>query len=185
MPTIHSFSKSLEDSKKDSKDKLWNQVFELLFPGYEDACSYDEDMLMQKSGVDDLIRWQGRIIWIDRKFRKVREDGRVYHDVALEYLSDEAAGILGWICKDTKADYWIYLNRMNKSVQLIPVEPAQAAWKKYETEWAEKWPFQIRAYNNEHGRKWTTISRGIPVDVLDEACKEFGEGLRILSNKKS
>lgn len=179
--TVHSFTDSLNRSKKDSKSKLWKQVLELLFPGYEDIKSYDDDMLMQKSGVDAIIKWQGKSIWLDFKVRFKRSDGRVYSDVALEFLSDEGNDVPGWICKETKADYWIYMNQMNKTVQLIPVKSVQPAWKKYKDEWAKKWPFQIRAYNDENGRKWTTISRGIPVDVLDKACQEFGEGLKILS----
>lgn len=115
------------------------------------------------------------------KVRFERGDGRVYSDVALEFLSDEGNNVPGWICKETKADYWIYMNRMNKTVQLIHVKSSQAAWQKYKDEWAEKWPFQIRAYNDENGRKWTTVSRGVPVDVLDKACQEFEKGLRTLS----
>lgn len=176
--TVHSFSKSLADSKKDSKDPIWKQIYELLWPGHKDAQSFDS-MVMQKAGVDDGIRWNGKTILIDRKFRKVRKDGRAYNDIALEYLSDEAAGVPGWICKDTKADYWIYLNRMNKTAQLIPVKSAQAAWEKYKDDWMG-YP-RIPAYNNEHGRKWTTLSRGIPVEILNKACQEFGEGLKTLS----
>lgn len=185
MPTVHSFTKSLNRSKKDSKSKLWQQVLGLLFPGYEDIKSYDDDMLMQKSGVDDIIKWQGSPIWLDRKVRFERDDGRVYSDVALEFLSDEKNNVPGWICKETKADYWVYMNRMNRTVQLIPTKSAQAAWNKYKDEWAKKWPFQIRAYNEENRREWTTISRGVPVDVLNKACQEFGKGLKTLTDHKS
>lgn len=180
--TIHDFSKSLDASKKDSKDPIWKQVFELFFPGYEFIQSYDDDMLMQKSGVDDILKWEGKPVWIDRKVRLVRPDGRFFSDIALEFLSDEGNNVPGWICKDTKADYWIYMNRMNKTVQLIPVKSAQAAWQKYKDEWAMLWPWPIKAQNkNKNGSKWMTISRGVPVDVLNKACQEFGESLKILS----
>ena len=183
MTTVHSFTESLKDSHEDSKDPIWKDIFESLFPGCELSKSYDDDLALQKSGIDDVIRdGNGEPQWIDRKFRKIRKDGRIYRDIALECLSDEAANKTGWIAKNTKADYWIYLNRMGKTCHLIPTQPALTAWKKYKDEWIKSYPFQIRAYNNECGRSWTTLSYGIPVDVLDKACQEFGEGLKSLSN---
>lgn len=181
---VHDFTESLEDSHEDSKDPIWKDILESFFPGCELSKSYDDDIALQKSGIDDVIRHDGKSVWIDRKFRKVRDDGKIFDDIALECLSDEVNNKPGWIAKDTKADYWIYLNRMDKTCHLIPTQPALAAWKKYKDEWIQNYSFQIRAYNKHKktGRRWTTLSYGIPVNVVDKACQEFGEDLQSLSD---
>lgn len=187
MAKIHSFSKSLADSHRDSQDPLWRVIYYSFWPGYDDAQTFD-DMIMQKAGVDDGIRWNGKTILIDRKVRFPRTNKHgtavIYHDIALEYFSDEDARKPGWIVKETKADYWIYLNRMNDTVHLIPVKPGRNAWKKYKDKWIKAYPFQIRAYNKEHGHSWKTLSYGIPVNVFSEACQEFGEKIKSRSIKK-
>lgn len=172
--TEHSFSKSLVQSKKDSQDPIWDRIFQHFFPGCTRG-SYEEDPFMQRSGVDDIINLNGRPIWIDHKTRFVRDDGRVYRDIALEYLSDKARGTPGWVCKESHANYIIYLNRMDQTCHLMPVKALQLAWNKNGEEWKDLYP-SIPAYN----QGWITMSIGVPVGVLTAACKECGEPIKSL-----
>lgn len=173
---MHNFAESLLKSKKHSSHRIWNIIYERFFPNYTRKKNYEEDMLMQKSGVDDIIEFQGKPIWIDRKVRFKRKDKRIFQDIILEFWSDEERMSPGWICKRTKADYFIYLNLMNAHCYCIPTKSVQLGWQKYHNFWKQKYPKRIRAKN----QGWTTVSLGISPEDLDTACSEFGEEVKKL-----
>ncbi len=87
----------------------------------------------QRNGIDrSIVLQNGKTIWIDEKARgKNKITGKVYTDIALEFLSDEAQKTPGWVCKPLLCDYINYAIIPLGRAYLLPVQQLQTAWNRY------------------------------------------------------
>jgi len=100
-----------------------------------------------------------------------RITGKVYEDIALEYLSNEQRGVPGWVCKPIRADFIAYAIAPLGRCYLLPVMQLQSAWLRQGEYWRQLYPC-VRAQNCGY---WT-VSVGVPVaDVF----AEVGRSLRV------
>lgn len=177
QPEVHHFSASLERSHAESDSPIWKWIYERAFPDFASMTDHRDNGYWQGQGIDRSITLNsGKQILVDEKVRLPRPDGRVFTDILLEYLSDENKGKPGWVCKPLMADYIAYYNKPIKKCYLLPVIQMQQAWILHKDKWEKEYDFVIKAPNEDHGYRWTTLSRGIPVDVL---FKAIGDCLRI------
>lgn len=137
MSSVHSFSKSLADSHEKSLLPLWGQVYRQAFPAMVAMISHEVDGWHQRLGVDrSVILANSKQILIDEKLRGPNpQSGRVYTDIALEYLSSVEHRTLGWVEKDLMADYIAYAIGPTGECYLLPVVQLQAAWQAHKDEW--------------------------------------------------
>lgn len=170
--TVHNFNKSWKKSKEQAKKPIWNDLLQHFWPGCK-RKDYEDDLHMQKSGVDAIIMHKNKPIWIDFKHRPSK-GGRPYFDILLEYWSDKGNRIPGWAVKDDKTDYYLYLNETNDTCQKIPAKTVRLAMQKYLEEWKADPSCFISEANNG---QYVTFGICVPKIIVDEACKEFGEGI--------
>ena len=173
----HNFNDSLAKSHAAVDLPLWDVVYKQAFPYMIAFHDHREDGQHQRSGIDrSVILDNSKQILIDEKARYKNKNGKIYSDIALEYLSNEERCIAGWVCKPLLADYIAYAILPLGKAYLMPVIQLQLAWKRYGEQWKLDYPFKIKAYNENYGIKYTTISVGIPVAVL---FKAIGDCLRV------
>ena len=167
---IHDFKTSLSLSHDISDDGIWLNIYQNFF-GDAFVAMHDnrENGWWQQAGVDRTIILTGsKVVRIDEKVRPLREDGKVFTDILLEYLSDEERQVSGWVCKPLYCDYIAYLNQATEYCYMLPVIPLQNAWKYFGEKWIQSYK-KICAYNRSSSHKWTTVSVGVPVDILQGA----------------
>jgi len=173
----HDFNDSLAFSHEASDLAVWDEIYSQAFPGYISAIDHRQDGEHQRAGIDrSIIMPNSKQILIDEKVRgRNKKTGKVYGDIALEYLSDQDRNVAGWVCKPLRADYIAYAIAPLGLGYLLPVPQLQQAWAFNQKEWIKNYP-EIRAYNECNSRKWTTVSVGVPVNVL---FSEIGKCLRV------
>jgi hypothetical protein len=140
--------------------------------------NHRQDGEHQRAGIDrSIILENSKQILIDEKVRgKNKKTGIIYEDILLEYWSNFEQKIPGWICKSLRADYIAYAIAPLGICYLLPIPQLQKVWKINGDFWKRIYP-TIKAENkNDYGNFWTTISVGIPVNVL---FKAIGQCLRI------
>jgi len=172
----HDFKKSLIKSKESSKDPIWDNLLQYFWPGCK-RKDYEDDLHMQKSGVDAIVMYNNKPIWIDFKHRPPQP--RSYDDILLEIWSNEGSRVPGWAVKEDKADYYLYLNETNGTCQILPAKEVRLALKKHLEVWKSRGYFQPRADNGSY----ITVSICVPLAVLDNACQEYGEGVKSVKIK--
>lgn len=169
----HNFTESLARSHNAADWPGWEGIYRKAFPDFAAMIDHRQDGLHQRQGIDrSIVLANSKQLLVDEKVRgRNARTGRVYEDIALEYWSDEARSIPGWVCKPLLADYIAYAILPLGRCYLLPVLQLQAAWKKHKDNWIGQYP-RISAQN----RGWTTISVGVPVRVLFPA---IGSCLRV------
>lgn len=176
MQHEHNFSESLAASHAAEDLPLWVEVYRAAFPTMIDFLNHRKDGQHQRNGIDrSIILENGKQILIDEKVRgRNKKTGKVYPDIALEFMSDVARGQPGWVCKPLLADLIAYAIAPLGKCYLLPVVQLQQAWVKHGAIWKKL--RTIEAYNREGKRTWTTLSACVPVGVLFGA---IGECLRL------
>lgn len=156
---------------------LWKEVYIKAFPTMRAFINHREDGIHQRSGIDrSIILDNGKQIWIDEKVRgRNKKTGKIYEDIALEYLSDKSRNVPGWVCKPLLCDYIAYAIAPLGKCYLLPVIQLQHAWMKNRLEWVHNYRC-IKAFNKTNGREWVTLSVCIPVNVLFSA---IGKCMRV------
>jgi hypothetical protein len=169
----HDFSESLAMSHAASDMPFWREIYQQAFPSMLAMIDHRQDGEHQRAGIDrSVILANSKQILIDEKVRgRNAKTGKVYEDIALEFISDEARKVPGWVCKPLRADYIAYAIAPLGRCYLLPVPQLQSAWEKHGEEWRDSY-FEVRAEN----KGWTTVSVGIPVPVL---FKAIGQALRV------
>ena len=163
----HDFSASLAKSHSASDLPIWEEVYRKAFPNFGTMQDCRQDGDHQRAGIDRVvIETNGVIHRIDEKARFKR-----YNDILLEYWSDEARRVKGWVCKPLMADYIAYAILPSKIAYLLPVPQLQGAWIKHSEDW-KKTHRCTRARNNGY----VTVGVAVPVTTLFRA---IGECLRI------
>lgn len=160
---MHVFSESLAASHKVSDLPIWEEIYRKSFPGFEAMVDHRQDGEHQRAGIDrSVILSNSKQLLVDEKAReRNKKTGRVYDDIALEYLSDEARRTPGWVCKALRADYIAYAILPLGKCYLLPVIQLQMAWARFGADWIERFP-KVRAENPGY---WT-VSVGVPPTVL-------------------
>lgn len=173
----HDFDTSLAMSQRASDLPFWEEVYRKAFPGLVAITRHDADGFWQREGIDrSIVLANSKQILVDEKVRfRNAKTGKVYEDIALEILSDRAAGKPGWVQKPLRADYIAYAIAPLGRCYLLPVLQLQQAWKRHGAEWQRDYR-SVVALNRSHGREWHTISVAVPCSVVFQA---IGACLRV------
>lgn len=170
---MHNFFDSLAASHAASDLPIWGEVYREAFPNFAAMVDHRQDGEHQRAGIDrSVILHNSKQILIDEKVRwRNAITGRVYDDIALEYISDSRRGVPGWVCKPLRADYIAYAIAPLGKCYLLPVIQLQLAWDRCGDYWIAN-HHRVEAKNNGY----TTVSVGVPVaDVF----REIGGALRV------
>lgn len=176
-PVPHNFAECLRLSHEAEDLPLWETVYRKAFPDMVAMISHRQDGDHQRQGIDrSIILNNSKQVLIDEKVRgKNGKTGRVYEDIALEFLSDSKRNVPGWVCKPLLADYIAYAIAPLGKCYLLPVIQLQQAWAVNQDKWTETY-FIANAVNRYAGREWVTQSCCVPVNVL---FSEIGKCLRV------
>ena len=163
---MHDFASSLAASHAVSDAPFWEEVYAKAFPGGV-MVDHRQDGEHQRAGVDRSITMpNAKQILIDEKARF-----NDYGDILLEYWSDEAKRVPGWVCKPLRCDYIAYAIVPRGWCYLLPVLQLQSAWRRH----GENWIAQHRRIDAKN-RGYVTVSVGVPVNILFAA---IGQALRV------
>lgn len=173
---LHDMGQSLAMSRSYESARWWPEVYRKAFPSMKAYISVRDDGWAQRAGIDRYVVLEsGRIIPIDEKVRE-----KDYGDILLERWSNEERKIPGWVQKALACEFIAYAVIPTAKCWLLPTLSLQRAWRLYGRYWIDNYP-EIRAQNsNGNGGAWTTISVGVPPDVLfhaitDAMLVEWGE----------
>jgi len=134
----HNFHDDLARSHAASDLSLWLEIYRQAFPTLQVAIDHREDGEHQRAGIDrSLILANSKQILIDEKIRWPGKNGRIYHDILLEYVSNDRYNTPGWVCKPLRADYICYGIAAVGRGYLLPVPQLQQAWSRHGAEWLE------------------------------------------------
>ena len=153
---VNDFYEDLAFSTGASLEDFWGDAYRIAFP---DMVRYEtcEDLDWQRLGVDRVIYLSsGHTLHIDEKTRR-----KVYHDIVLEYVSNDRYNTPGWIEKNLSMDYLAYAFLPTRKVFLFPWQPLRRAWETNKSNWLAKYR-NVRAPN--HG--YNTLSVAIPIIEL-------------------
>lgn len=123
----------------------------------------EADGIAQRAGIDRVIVLNtGKLVYLDEKVRD-----HDYGDILLEVWSDESKRVPGWVSKQLWADYIAYAIVPRCHVVLLPVEQLQAAWRRHDVEWTQRYRM-ARAQN----KGYVTTSVCVPHDIVGMAIEE-------------
>jgi len=163
---MHDFATSLAASHAVSDAPFWAEIYAKAFPGGI-MIDHRQDGEHQRAGVDrSIILPNSKQVLVDEKARFTD-----YGDILLEYWSDEARKIPGWVCKPLRCDFIAYAIVPRGWCYLLPVLALQSAWRAHGDKWIEQHR-RIEANN----KTYRTISVGVPLATLFAA---IGQALRI------
>jgi len=160
---MNDFEACLKQSHAAEDWPVWGQVYTQAFPQMLEMISHREDGPHQRAGIDrSVIMANSKQILIDEKARgRNKITGKVYDDIALEYMSDAERSMQGWVCKPLLADYIAYAILPLGKCYLLPVIQLQAAWEANKGRWLKQYG-TIKAKNPT----WTTLSCCVSPDEL-------------------
>lgn len=157
---IHSFNESLNQANS-IDDSFWLEIYKKHFRDFSAMVSHSGDGYWQRLGIDrTIVLKTGQIFYVDEKIRYTE-----YNDILLEIWSSLEDRIEGWIEKDLLADYIAYAFKKSGRCYFLPVIPLKKVWRDNGEKWFDIYP-KPEAVNSQYGRKWTTTSIAIPIDVL-------------------
>jgi len=161
MSTTHNFERSLAYSHDHADAPWWTLVYQAAFGQLLSCVSVRKDGWAQRSGIDRIVITEhGRRITVDEKVRSAD-----WPDFLLERFSDEGRRTAGWIQKPLDCDFIAYAFVPSETCYLLPTITLQRAWQLHGREWVKVYP-EKRAYNEDRGRSWVTLSTAVPRDVL-------------------
>ena len=161
------FQEDLAFSHKAEDLSIWKEIYQKAFPGFLDMISYRDSGDHQKAGIDRGVYLKNaKEVLIDEKVR--RGD---YKDIALEFISNDRTGALGWVCKPLRADFIAYTILSLQTCYLLPVRQMQQAWAENQDQWKKS--YTTKKAPNEG---YSTHFCPVPVDVLYYA---IGQCLRV------
>ncbi len=163
---MNDFDEQLEWSRKASDWSGWHDLYQALFPRLSVMVDHPRDGWQQRAGIDrSLILDDSKQFLIDEKARgKNRITGVVYEDIALEYLSNDRTGALGWVCKPLSADFIAYAILPLGRAYLLPVPQLQLAWERNGKAWRAR-----HGERSARNRGYNTLFCPVPVPVLFSA----------------
>lgn len=165
---MHHFDESLAISHRAEDLPLWREAYEKAFPTMSVMVNHRQDGQHQRNGIDrSIVLSNGKTIWVDEKVRgRNKKTGKVYGDIALEYLSDERRQTQGWVCKPLMADYIAYAIAPLGKCYMLPVLQLQSVWRTHGRQWLRDATYNrndrriLRAENVDKvtGYRWWTCS---------------------------
>lgn len=162
-PMVHDFRESLERSHAYADAPWWLAVYREAFQDLQSAVSVRNDGWAQRGGIDRVLTLAcGRTLTVDEKVRE-----QDWPDILLEYWSDEARKIRGWIAKPLACDFIAYAFVPSATCYLLPFQTLRRAWKINRKIWvANHRP--VRAQNNGY----VTVSVAVPIPILLDALSD-------------
>ena len=147
-------------------EPFWNAVYHKAFPNLvqTELCS---DIPRQKQGIDRLLYLSnGKTLTVDEKKRK-----KVYGDILLEVISNEAYGTPGWMEKDLSIDYLAYAFMPIQRCYLFPWPMLRRAWCQYGDKWRSEYGTRRSSTDVEETGKivYWTVNVPVPIEVLRRA----------------
>jgi len=166
---VHDFEDSLQRSHEAHDLPIWEEMYRQTFPDMIAMHDHREDGYWQRAGIDrSIILKSSKQILVDEKVRgRNRKTGRIYRDIAIEYVSNNRTDAPGWAEKELAADYIAYAIAPLGLGYLLPVLQFQAAWRRHKEEWLKRFPNKIAANNG-----YDTLFCPVPVKVLFPAIGE-------------
>ena len=159
----HDFLNSLKKSHEQADSSWWLDVYKKAFPDLEAEVSVRNDGWAQRGGIDRVLTLSsGKTLTVDEKVRY-----KDYPDILLEYWSDEARKIRGWVAKDMACDFIAYAFVNSGTCYLLPFQTLRAAWRLNHKEWCERYG-RCEADNG----RYTTVSVPVPIKVLMPALND-------------
>jgi hypothetical protein len=170
MSEPHNFKECLYFSHHAEALPLWRACYSQWFPGHVACTSHRADGQFQRLGVDrSVVLSTGKQVFVDEKVRRRNlKTGKVYEDIALEFVSNTRSGAPGWVCKALLADFIAYAIAPLGIAYLLPVLQLQAAWQRHGTEWRGRYKL-VEAENEGY---WT-LSTAVPHKALFAAMGNF------------
>lgn len=160
---VHDFAESLERSHSYANAPWWYEVYRLAFPNLQSAVNVREDGWAQRGGIDRVLTLaSGKTISVDEKVRE--ED---WPDFCLEYWSDEARKVRGWIAKDLACDFIAYAFVPSAKCYLLPFLTLRQAWRQNGQTWVRQYK-RIEAKNP----RYVTVSVAVPIHVVMQALSD-------------
>lgn len=162
-PVGNDFGRDLAWSHAQSDDPMWEQVYRSAFPTFAGMQSVSADGWAQRGGIDrQVFLADGTVLKIDEKARR-----KVWPDFCLEYWSDEARRIPGWIAKPLTMDYLAYAFVPTRTCYLLPWHSLRRAWWLHRNDWVAQYR-EVRAQNPGY----TTVSVAVPINVVLDAIRD-------------
>jgi hypothetical protein len=129
-------------------------VLRRFFPNAK-SMRFEHDLDQQRHGVDaTLTMHDGSQVTLDFKFRD-----EIWNDFALEFMSDEQRGKLGWVADpNVTCDFVAYIFVPLWECQLLPRVALQRAWSLHKDEWLRTYGVG-RSFNKskDGSRSWVTL----------------------------
>lgn len=171
---VNDFHECLKQSHAAEELPFWEDVYKKAFPTMVSMINHRQDGYWQRAGIDrSVVLQSSKQILIDEKVRgRNKRTGRVYDDVALEFISNDKAKSPGWVCKPLMCDFIAYAIAPLGKCYLLPVTQLQNAWANNGQVWRKRYN-EMPALNNGY----TTWFCPVPVNVL---FKEIGSELRVM-----
>lgn len=176
---MNHFDQCLAESHASHDLPLWREIYEQAFDDMLAMHCHRKDGDFQRAGVDRSIVLEcGKVLYVDEKIRKRNRNGKVYTDIALEYLSNDRTNSPGWVVKPLMCDFIAYAIAPLGRGYLLPVQQLQRVWRRNGEEWIA---------NARSGRKgfshisapnpgYSTLSVGVEPEIL---FPKIGSELRI------
>ena len=164
---MSNWAEELEFSNEQSAAKFWDELYNRAFPRHVAVIDLSFDCVANRNCVDKLITMpNGKTIGIDEKVR--RKD---YGDIALEFISNDKTGAVGWIEKDLICDYVAYAFIDTGKAFLLPFIQLQNVWRDNKAAWIAEFGAK-KAKNLDYFSHFVCV----PIAVL---FKALGEQLRL------
>jgi hypothetical protein len=151
---MNDFQACLKASHDAEDLPFWEEVYNKAFPTAVAIINHRQDGWHQRAGIDrSIILDDSRQIFVDEKVRgRNKVTGRVYDDIALEYISVDTTNAPGWVCKKIRSDYIAYAIAPLGVCYLLPVQQLQTAWARKGEQW--KAAYKTRAAINNGYKTW-------------------------------
>lgn len=164
---IHDFAESLAKSQAQADAPWWINVYREAFPNLASAVNVRDDGWAQRGGIDRVLTLtSGKTLSVDEKVRE--ED---WPDILLEYWSDFARRIPGWVAKDLACDFIAYAFVPSRTCHLLPFQTLRRAWRLNCKDWVRDFR-RVEAHNNGY----TTVSVAVPTPTL---LRAFGDAVTV------
>jgi hypothetical protein len=148
-------------------DDFWEPRYREAFGSYEEFQTCN-DKKLQKLGIDRrLVFSSGKVLTFDEKLRK--PETPEYHDILLEYLSNDQFGSPGWMEKDLICDYIAYAWMQTGSCWFLSYPALKFVWDALGEVWKERYVPHILAENEDERPgcpDYTTRSVAVPITEL-------------------
>lgn len=131
-------------------------MYRAAFPDLASAVCVRADGWAQRGGVDRVLTLSGgKTLTVDEKVR-----AEEYDDILLEYWSDEARRVRGWVAKDLACDFIAYAFEQSGRCYLLPFQSLRRAWRINGRHW-------VNTYRRVEARNSGYVTVSVPVPTVE------------------